>query len=922
MASAAIILGFNATVISAQQTSVADGKGVNPETRVGDVLARPVTVSLDAVDAKTAILAIGRSARVRVQVASELIEAITRPITLHVKQQPISVVLERVLDGTSLHIVALDRDVIQIEQAMEVSRKSQGVITGIVTDARTGKPVLGAKIVVDGTTKAETSDRGTYRVLVEPGTHLVMVRMLGYNKVSRTVTVNDGATETMSVALEVSVSPLDQVVVTGTVIGTELRAVPNAITIITAKEIEQRGITHIDQLFRGSVPGVFAQNSGNPYRPIRMWVRGSTTLDGSPSQPIKTIVDGVEMANSDYLNQIDPASIERIEILTGPQASTIYGSNAINGVMQIFTKRGAQHRPQLSATIKSGFVQNGVNTRLTPQHDISVQGNGTDGNISYNVGSGLIYLGQWDLSGQTTKTSGFGGLRYQEGPITMDGTIRLTKDVITTGGETDYRLLDRGAGYFAPAVTRGGLPSQGKGTQNSQTLGITLGYHPTGWWSNELSIGRDAANDDYVDNRPIFRSVADTLLQLSGNDYSQTSIRYNSAVRASFTKDVQASLTFGVDHYENLYANYSISPPVLSGTLISDSYLITRQPTHNSGMFFQGQLGVLDEIFLTYGIRAEWNPNYGADVTPNTEPRYGIAFTHSLGELTAKIRASYGHSTRPPTVNLIQDVPLSIANPGDVLNHGDVVKTFGNPNLLPEQQQGGEGGLELYFGTRSSLIITRYNQTVDNLIVSAVVDSVDLLPARKVEEGIGDWDPSWILYQTQNLNLGSVRNQGWEVQGTINAGPIETKGVYSWTKSRILGVAPQYQAQFPQYVRGSTFNLLPEHTWSLSSAYADGGSRLALTISGVGITNNYYYASAITRNARLQADWLRMSFPHSLSPTSGYATLDLDGSRQFTRSVQGTISVKNLTNYYHDDSEAGYHGVLGRQTLCGIRVIW
>src|SRR5687767_161087 len=223
----------------------------------------------------------------------------------------------------------------------------------------------------------------------------------------------------LDITLDVSANALEQVVVTGTVVATELKAVPSAITVVTAKQIEERGITKIDQLFRGDIPGLFAQNRGTsvPLEEVTMFSRGAISLDPSDpvttainlyTNPIKTYIDGVELADPKYLSQIDPKSIERIEVLTGPQASTIYGSNAINGVMQIFTKRGSSTKPQVTLNLMSGWVENNFTSSLTPQHDYSAQVNGLEGQLSYNAGGSWNYTGPWTPAKQTTRTNAFG----------------------------------------------------------------------------------------------------------------------------------------------------------------------------------------------------------------------------------------------------------------------------------------------------------------------------------------------------------------------------------------------------------------------------------------------------------------------------------------------------------------------------------
>jgi outer membrane receptor protein involved in Fe transport len=592
----------------------------------------------------------------------------------------------------------------------------------------------------------------------------------------------EGQAGSLAFSLMPSTSTLEQVVVTGTVIPTALRAVPNAMSVITAKDIERRGITHIDQLFRGDIPGLFAQNQGDVgTRPgqVKMASRGSTKLgfEDALSQPIKTYVDGVELADPSYLGLIDPKSIERIEILTGPQASTIYGSNAINGVMQIFTKRGTTARPQWTANLQTGLIQNDFSAALTPEHDYGAQVSGVEGHASYTAGGSWVYVGPWTPSIHATTTSGFGGVRLQRQTASVDVSVRRTLGINRQDGNIlQARTVNTSNGLYAGVSVGGSVPVTN--TSSGQTLGLTMTYSPTSWWSHSLTLGDDQTNAEYRVRESILVAPADSLLFIDQGNISRTSVAYTTIAHMSLGAAANMVVTAGADGWHSLGTTLQGSVPKLTGSLaFSAPPVITRTPSHDHGVFVQGQLAMLDDIFLTYGLRAEWNPNYGNDANPNIVPRYGIAYAHDWGSVTTKIRASYGHSTRPPLADQTRSVRLSESSDAAAtpFYEAGVNYQLANPNLLPEQQQGGEGGVEVYVGTRGSLVVTRYNQTVDNLIVNAVVDSVFLLPEYQVLYG----QYAFPLRQVENLNLGSVRNQGWELVGTLNVGPLTTKGTYS-----------------------------------------------------------------------------------------------------------------------------------------------
>jgi len=927
------------------------------------LLTRPVTLHLSGASLSEAIDAAAASAKVVVQYRMSLVARHDKSVTLQVRELPLRVALDQILAGTGLRVTtdAAARLMIVAETAVD-----GGTITGVVTDKQTGRPVRGASVTLDDTKRGVMTDEGgKFRITgVASGTHRLTIRLIGFSKKVSSVTVSDAETVTANVALEASVNALEQVVVTGTVIPTELKAVPNAITVITAKDIEQRGITQIQQLFRGDVPGLFSINmgSGTVTDAVTMFSRGGTALGASAgtfngTNPIKTYVDGVEMADPQYLSQIDPKSVERIEILTGPQASTIYGSNAINGVMQIFTKRGSAAQPQLTLSLLGGWVQNNYSPAYTPQYDHTFSVSGVDGHVSYNAGAGWNFVGAWTPAKQTSHTNVFGGSRFtfptSVGLLTADVSVRQSQTLNQRHGtveETKSALSE--SGYWSPASAFG-FTADETNTVNGRTLGLTLTYAPTSWWTHEVRLGQDGEDTEDRGNAPQYWTKGDTLLRLQQTHTDKRSVAYSTTLRFPLTSFVQATVTAGGDGWKGI-ANYAlIQPSALSGTLtgIYPAY-VTRQPAHNTGGFVQAQAGFLDHLFLTYGLRAEWNPAFGSEAEPTSAPRYGASYTTDfdtpLGGVTAKLRASYGRSTRPPTIDakrgVVQDDPNLLAR------YGPYDAREGNPDLGPEHQQGGEGGLELYFGNRFSLVATRYNQTVEGLITEiSGADSVrSLIPnpppylgfltcQQIISFNLLTWCSSqdaqgyWYAQTSQNINAASIRNQGWELQGTLTTGPLTTKGTYSWTKSRTIGVTPAFLAHAsqllqydPHYRPGATFDYLPEHTWALGFTYAQALTTISANFTGTGRfrdLDNKFFLENLDGSIRLTQNRLNVSDVNGkyMSFNPGDMLVDLTASHRFAQRVEGVLQVQNLMDRFQEDYTFR-QALIGRQTKVGVRI--
>ncbi|MBC7672057.1 MAG: carboxypeptidase-like regulatory domain-containing protein, partial [Polaromonas sp.] len=244
-----------------------------------------------------------------------------------------------------------------------------GSIVGTVTDQRTGQPLSSVQVNVVGTTIGMVTDaQGRFRLVNVPaGSVRVRVRMIGYTGTDKAVMVEDGKAATVDFALSASVLSLDAVVVTGTAGGTQVREIGNAVgRIDVAKVAETSPAVNVQQLLGQRDAGVIVQpaagmvGAGSAIR-----IRGTASLSLT-NQPI-IYVDGVRIDNNaaggpairqgrtaSRLNDFNPEDIESIEIIKGPAAATLYGTEASNGVVQILTKRGKSGAAKLDVALRSG----------------------------------------------------------------------------------------------------------------------------------------------------------------------------------------------------------------------------------------------------------------------------------------------------------------------------------------------------------------------------------------------------------------------------------------------------------------------------------------------------------------------------------------------------------------------------------------
>ena len=240
-----------------------------------------------------------------------------------------------------------------------------GTITGMVTDAGTGEPLPSAQVFIsDLDLGVLTQANGRYLLLNVPaGTQTVTVQLIGFRDATSTVQVGAGQAVALDFLVTQSAIALEEVIVTGTAGGTQRRALGNTVARIDAGALAVRPVTRIEEAVGSSIPGVRmirpATSAGGASE-IR--IRSSNSLSLSLEPLI--YVDGIRISTdrafanrngaTSRLQDIDPNTIESIEIIKGPAAATLYGTEASNGVIQIITKKGIEGETTFEVSLEGG----------------------------------------------------------------------------------------------------------------------------------------------------------------------------------------------------------------------------------------------------------------------------------------------------------------------------------------------------------------------------------------------------------------------------------------------------------------------------------------------------------------------------------------------------------------------------------------
>ena len=225
---------------------------------------------------------------------------------------------------------------------------AQVTATGVVVDAATGEPIIGASVLEEGTSNGTITDfDGNFSLSVGKDA-MVVISYVGYKTQQLFPNAN------MKVSLAEDSEVLEEVVVTGYT--TQRKAdLTGAVSAVSAKDLEKQQENNPMKALQGKVPGMNISADGNPSGTATVRIRGIGTLNDN--DPLY-IIDGVPTKSG--MHELNPNDIESIQVLKDAASASIYGSRAANGVIIITTKKGAEGK--LSITLDASVaVQSYVN---------------------------------------------------------------------------------------------------------------------------------------------------------------------------------------------------------------------------------------------------------------------------------------------------------------------------------------------------------------------------------------------------------------------------------------------------------------------------------------------------------------------------------------------------------------------------------
>jgi iron complex outermembrane receptor protein len=661
---------------------------------------------------------------------------------------------------------------------------------------------------------------------------------------------------------------LDQIVVMGTpAAGAPERDNPTAVSVVRGADLKNYHFSRTAELFRNALPGIVLWDQGPSGPPAEIAaVRGASSFT---ARGLKTYLDGVEIASPALVTLLDPRSIERIEVIRGPQGAALYGSDAINGVIQIVTRKGSlgeAQKLQATAGIAAGpFDQQATaSTRLRQDYAGGVTWGGTRASVAASGNMGRV--GTTADAPFTRNWSAQGGAQVALGSLLISGSAR--------GGQMDF--AEDLAAQFPLGATAAAMGSA-RSQVDVGTIGVTAVHQLSRRFVQTLVAGYDRAGGALGSQRSSFASYR-LPLDASHETTARTSIRYSVANSLDFRSGASLVTTVGLEHARLSYSRGSWD------TYLADQYVeLYQDRVRNSGAFGQAKLRA-GPLLVTGGVRAEWSSSFGADVGTALAPSVGISWTRPIGDLALRLRSGWGKGLRPPEPGMSRAMATAR------------VRQEANANLAPESQAGIEFGADLYAGTDGYARVTYFNQLASDLIQGVIFPTVGTKPS----------------YQFQNV--GAIRNSGVELEGGLRFGRVGIDALYYRTNSVVERLARTYSGYLQV---GDRLPEVPDASGSARISYAGRKVQLAFGATYLGSWTGHDWAAIAQSTPEMaplrpsQRDYL-IRYPGLIKP---YLNMSFDVARQFT----AYLSIDNLTKSDNFERHNG-NPPAGRSVMVGLEV--
>ena len=568
-----------------------------------------------------------------------------------------------------------------------------GSVTGTLTSGETGEPLPNVQVSLEGTgLGAISNNQGRFLILGVPaGESELVAQLIGFREERRTVSVGADGSEVVDIPMYAQAVEMEGVVVTGTAIAAQKREIGNSISLVTSDELLYAGAINLEDALRGRALGVSITGaSGTAGAGSDILLRGTNSVTGR-NRPL-IYVDGVRMPagtledatgeaqeHATFLGSIREEDIDRIEVIKGPAASSLYGTDASAGVIQVFTKRGAPGAPRWTMNMRQGIQRIGhVGPELDPtglrvndctrqfnhsleegyhfnrneqgqlisdpgcpasgswlrdarvqDFSLSVRGGSEDvtyfASAGYGVTEGVVDPNQSD---DVNVRANFTFNGFENFQINLNNFYTRRDIAWIPNGDNSEGLLFN--------VARG---DEGETPDNDDSVVLDLtqdqvinhfnssaniDWTPMATMRHRLTFGLDYSNSHYITQRPwLFwnnplgtRTVDIENRRVITLDYAGT---YLHELPWGLTSTTSAGAQY--NQFEHLGNRTDVEGFIGPGAKVLENaeevtnYNEDRDATEGGGFFLQEQIGWANRFFVNAGLRADTHSSFGREYT-------------------------------------------------------------------------------------------------------------------------------------------------------------------------------------------------------------------------------------------------------------------------------------------------------------------
>jgi vitamin B12 transporter len=640
---------------------------------------------------------------------------------------------------------------------------SAATLTGVVVDS-VGQPLPRAHVRVTsgGTTSATfTGVDGTFRIDADAGTDCTVEASLeGFASASR-------ACSDTPLSLTLDVAPVaEHIIVSATRTEAPASQIASDVTVFDREDLERLQHPLLGDLLRAA-PGTTVVGTGAPGDVTTLFVRGGE------SNYTKVLLDGVplnEPGGTFNLNNITTENVERVEFVPGAN-SALFGSDAMTGVIQLFTRRGRTATPQIDARFETGSFNTvrasaGIAGRRDRfDYSAAVAGVTTDNQVPNDRFRNLTL-------------SGSGGVQLAP-HATLRVVGRAERGRSGTPGQTGFGRPDLDA-FFE---------------RHDSDWGATFDQSAGRWHQRAnygLAVSHQTSANLQIDP-PYTPSFDGHIAPFEFTDFPYDSLSTLRRHHATYQADVTSATASAGTHVDTALVDWDGERAELVDVLANASTPASRD---NLGVSLQHQ-ALWSRAFATAGVRLEHNASFGDATVPRLAAGYYLR--HGAGAIgSTRVSVSAGLGIKEPTV--LQSFSL---DPG----------FLGNPDLKPERSRTFDTGVEQRLADdRVRLNVTWFANRYRDIISTRTTS----------------FDP----FRSQYFNIGLTRARGIEASGDVALERgFRARAGYTFLDSRIL----ESTSEFSDVLRaGSQAFRRPRHSGYVQAGWNSNRASLDVTGTLVG----------------------------------------------------------------------------------------